>query len=123
MTENWLSSYQFLKDNIVKIIDSLDSNKAYDHDMVSIRMIKLCDESVCYPLEIIYKTCLETGKFPSRWKKANIVLVHKKGDKKTIKNYRPVSLLPICGKIFERIVYNMINFFESVWIQARGLLY
>ena len=44
------------------------------------------------------------------WKKANVVLVHKKGDKQILKKYRPVSLLPICGKIFERLIYN--NFFE-----------
>ena len=41
-----------------------------------------------------------------------IVAVHKKGDKQTIKNYLPVSLLPICGKIFERLLYDtMFDFF------------
>ena len=44
--------------------------------------------------------------------KANIVPIHKKGDKQTVINYRPVSLLPICGKIFEQLLYNeMPNFF------------
>ena len=38
--------------------------------------------------------------------------IHKKGDKQTLTNYRPVSLLPICGKIFERLIYNeMFGFF------------
>ena len=55
---------------------------------------------------------MRTGKFPLEWKKANIVPIHKKGDKQAVKNYRPVSLLPICGKIFERLLYNeMLNFF------------
>ena len=43
-------------------------------------------------------------------KKANAVTVHEKGDKQVPRNYRPVSLLPICGKIFERLMYN--NLFE-----------
>ena len=44
-------------------------------------------------------------------KKANIVPIHKKGDKQTVINYRLVSLLPNCGKIFERLLYNeMLNF-------------
>ena len=44
--------------------------------------------------------------------KANIVPIHKKGDKQTLENYRPVSLLPICGKILERLMFNeMFNFF------------
>ena len=42
----------------------------------------------------------------------NIVPIHKKGDKQTLKNYRPVSLLPICGKILERLLINkMFKFF------------
>ena len=39
---------------------------------------------------------------------ANVVLVHKKSDKQILKNYRPVSLLPICGKVFERLIYNSL---------------
>ena len=35
-------------------------------------------------------------------KKSNIVPFHKKGDEQLIKNYRPVSLLPICGKLMEK---------------------
>ena len=45
-------------------------------------------------------------------KKANVVPIHKKGDKQTIKNYHPVSHLPIRGKTFERLLYyTMFNFF------------
>ena len=39
-------------------------------------------------------------------KKANLVLVYEKGDKQCLKNYHPVSLLPICSKIFESLVFN-----------------
>ena len=56
--------------------------------------------------------CLETGVFPSEWKKGNIVPINKKGDKQWLQNYRPVSLLPICGKILERLIFNeMFEFF------------
>jgi len=40
------------------------------------------------------------------WKLANVTPVFKKGDKQLIKNYRPISLLPVCGKIFEKIIFN-----------------
>ena len=54
---------------------------------------------------------IDSGIYPCEWKKANVP-IHKKGDKQTLKNYRPVSLLPICGKIFERLIYNeMFGFF------------
>ena len=71
-------------------------------------MLKICGVSVCKPLEIAFRTCLNYGKFPEEWKKSNVVPVFKKGDKQCVKNYRSASLLPICSKIFERIIYNNI---------------
>ena len=50
--------------------------------------------------------------FPSEWKKGNIVPCYKKDDKQNLKNYRPFSLLPICGKFFKRLIFNeMFRFF------------
>ena len=46
--------------------------------------------------------------FLSEWKKDNIVPIHKKGNKQTLKNYRSASLLPISGKILERLTFNKI---------------
>ena len=40
------------------------------------------------------------------WKLANVTPIYKKEDKQLIKNYRPISLLPICGKMFEKIIFN-----------------
>ena len=55
-----------------------------------------------------------SGTFPSEWKKANVVPVHKKDDKQSLNNYRPISLLDICGKIFERLTYNkMFEYFNK----------
>ena len=54
------------------------------------------------------KACLNTGKFPSEWKKGNVVPIHKKDGRQNVKNYRPVSLLPICRTIFERLIYNVM---------------
>ena len=73
-------------------------------------MIKICGKSLCKPLEMIFKSCIKKVEYPSEWKKANVVPAHKKGDKQLLKNYRPISLLPIFGKNFERIIYN--NIFE-----------
>ena len=111
-TDSSLSSFHFTKDDILRIINNLDPNEAHGHDEISIRMLKICGDSICRPLSIIFKTCLRTGIFPLEWKKANFVPIHKKGDKQTVINYRPVSLLPISGKIFERLLYNeILNFF------------
>ena len=102
-TDNSLYSVKFSTENILQIINKLDSNKAHDHDEISIRMLKICGSSVCRPLQIIYKSCLDKGKFPQEWKKANVVPVHKKNDKQPVKNFGPISLLPICGKIYKEL--------------------
>ena len=107
-TEQKLSTLEFCTDDIVKIIKSLDPNKAHGHDEISIGMIKLCATSIAKPLSNLFRNCFENQCFPKEWKKADIVPVHKKNDKRLIKNYRPVSLLPVCGKIFEKIIYNSL---------------
>ena len=71
-------------------------------------MLKLCGESICRPLNIIFKTCIRTGKFPLEWKKANVVSIYKNDYKQIIKNYRSVSFLTICGKIFEHLLYDVM---------------
>ena len=60
---------------------------------------------------MIFNEYLKEGKFPSDWKKALVVPVHQKGDKQFVKNYRPISLLPICSEIFERLIYNELYTF------------
>ena len=77
-------------------------------------MIKICSESVTIPLKIIFEESLKKGIFPEIWKKANVVPIHKKEDKTFIKNYCPISLLPIFGKMFEKVIYNsLFNYFLS----------
>ena len=93
---------------IIRIIRSLNINKAHGHDDISIRMLKICDLAIIKPLSIIFRNCINNSTFPDLWKKSNICPIHKKGDKQIINNYRPVSLLPICGKIFERLIFNSL---------------
>ena len=108
LPDNKLSSIQFEDNDIIKIIRSLNFCKAHGHDDISIRMLKLCDVAAVKPLSIIFRNCVNQSTFPDVWKKSNICPIHKKGDKRVINNYRPVSLQPICAKIFERLIFNSL---------------
>ena len=113
-TNTRINSFRVTNKDILSIIKSLDSSKSHGFDNISIKMIKICSESVTIPLKIIFEESLKKGIFPEIWKKANVVPIHKKEDKTLIKNYRPISLLPIFGKIFERVIYNsLFNYFLS----------
>ena len=80
-TDASLAKIVFTTDDIANIIKNLDSNKSHGRDNISIRMLKICGLSICKPLEIIFRTCLNHGKFPEEWKKFTVVLVFKTGDK------------------------------------------
>ena len=97
-------SVRFSTEGILQIIKNLDSNKALwsrcDYNVENITMLKRCGSSAFRPLQIIYKSCLDWIKFPQEQKISNVIPVHEKNDKQLAKNYRSISLLPICGKIF-----------------------
>ena len=77
LTHKSPSSLQFSANDIKSTINKLNSNKAYGHDIISILMIKLCDDSINKPLEIIFKSCLTQGVFPEEWHKPDEVSVYK----------------------------------------------
>ena len=63
----------FNEHDILSIIRSLNSNKAHGWDDIFIRMVKMCDESIAYPLKIIFETALKSGIYPEKLKKDNVV--------------------------------------------------
>lgn len=69
------------------------------------------------PLTLICNKSFEECTFPSKWKSAYVVPIHKNGDKNNIKNYRPISKLNIFGKVLELAVHNiLINSVKSLII-------
>ena len=105
-TEFSINTIKFTENNIVDHIRKLNINKAHGHDGLSSRILKMCDDSIGTPLFIIYKNCISKGYFPKKWKKANVSPIYKKNEKNLVTNFRPISLLPICGKIFEKLIYD-----------------
>ena len=96
---------------ISTIINNLNPNKAHGYDDISVRMLKIVSDEVSIPLKLIFDRCISEGTFPTSWKKANVQPVHKKNSRQDKTNYRPISLLPICSKIFEKILFNSIYTF------------
>ena len=111
LTNNMLNSVFISEEAIVDIINKLNKNKAHGYDGISIPMLKICPLEIARPLCLIFKKCIESGTFPLTWKFANVQPVHKKNSRQDKTNYRPISLLPICSKIFEKIVFDSMYSF------------
>ena len=96
-----ITSFDITNEDISLIIKNLDPAKAHGCDNTSIKMIKTCSESLTVPLKKIFEQSLKEGRFPAIWKTANVVPVHKKEDKNLLRNYCPISILPIFSKILK----------------------
>ena len=66
---------------------------------------------VAKPLTTLINISVERGSFPSKLKHAVIIPIHKDGDKTDPSNYRPISLLSIFNRIFEKIMYDRLKQF------------
>ena len=88
---------------------NINANKAVGPDGIHGTVLKMCAATLAYPLTKIFNLSFNLGQIPSDWKSANIVPVHKKGDKNNIENYRPMSLTSLVMKIMEKIIRNELN--------------
>jgi hypothetical protein len=97
---------------IYDIINKL-SNKSCKHD-IPMKLIKSVNELISPLLHKIFNMCIEKGIYPELLKSARVIPIHKSGDCRLMKNYRPISTLLNINKIFEKLLYQRLNsFLES----------
>ena len=77
-TQSRLSSINFGKEDIIKIIRNLNVRKVHGHENVSVGMLKICDSVLVEPLSLVYKNCINPGAFPDIWKRSHIIPRYKK---------------------------------------------
>ena len=94
---------------VKKVITNLDLSKASGPDCIPVVVRKNCELELSYILAELFNKCLKESCFPNCWKVLLVVLVFKNvGERSTAKNYRPVSLLSMVSKVFEKLVNNRI---------------
>ena len=106
-------------DKVQKLLSSLNVTKSVGSDGISARFLKDATDIIAEPLKHIVNLSLITGQVPSDFKKARVVPLYKKRDCNFEGNYRPVSILPVVSKIFERIVHEQL--YE--YLDSKNLVY
>ena len=90
-------------DQVIKLLDEIDRNKSSS----------IAKEEIAEPVRNCTNSFISTSIFPDELKIADIVPVFKKEDQNDKTNYRPISLLPLISKIFEKFLYQQIEDFSN----------
>ena len=94
---------------VKKVITNLDLSKASGPDCIPVVVLKNCEPELSYILAKLFNKCLKESCFSDCWKVSSVVPVFKNvGERSTAKNYRPVSLLSVVSKVFEKLVNKRI---------------
>ena len=94
---------------VKKIIANFDSSKASGSDSIPVAIPKNCEPELFYILAELFNIYLKEYCFQDCWKVSSAVLVLKNvGERSTTKNYRPVDLLSVVSKVFEKLVNNRL---------------
>ena len=113
--DNSIYMFDTFDEEIRKLIDRLKINKAPGLDGINNYIIKISAIAIIPTLVNLFNSCMSIGFFPDKLKIANIVPLHKGGDRTDASNYRPISLLPLLGKLFEKIIKRRFtNFLTNI---------
>ena len=113
-----ISSFYFLtvdKNTVLKEIKKLNSNKAVQDTDIPVNILKENAEFFGEYIYLQFNEAIESPKFPDLFKFANITPAFKQGSRNQKDNYRPISILPLISKIFEKLICSQIsNHFDNI---------
>ena len=115
--DNKHDKFTFDEITINQVIDELNAipqKKAGGLDNVCTKLLKYGTKAIAPVLCNIFNICLKQGTVPDNLKVARVTPIFKNGDKDDLSNYRPISILPVCSKVLERIVHKQLYNYVSV---------
>ena len=99
---------------IMRLISSLQAGKACGYDHISNKIVKETSNVIVPYLTKLFNSCMNQGVFPNAYKVAQVTPLFKGGDAENLNSYRPISLLPVLGKLLEKIIsVRTIKFLEK----------
>ena len=90
--------------DVLLLLRKINPSKAAGPDGLHGMILKNCAPSLAKPLTILFNISFVSGIIPDDWKLASVVPVHKKDEKGSVENYRPISLTSLVMKVFERCI-------------------
>ena len=108
------SMLSFTEEDFISAIKEIGSNSAPGPDDIPAVLLKNCAAPLSVPLFLIWSSSFSLGQVPECYRTSIVCPIHKKGDKVSPENYRPISLTSHVIKTFERIIRNkMVHYLET----------
>ena len=95
-------------DEIDEIINNFENGKSSD---IPVRVVKASSSVISPVLSKLFNNLMQNGIFPEELKLGNVTPIYKKDYKQLLEIYRPISTLPIFGKLFEKVIYSRLHSF------------
>lgn len=111
ITSSLSFSFSFQEVTINEVRDAINSikkSKTADTYGLTTSLLKSMIDVVTIPLTKVINRCIATSCFPDALKIAAVLPLFKKGDSLNLNNYRPISLLPVISKVFEKVMFRQI---------------
>ena len=107
-TEHCFCFHLVTQSDILQIIKNFKNKSSAGYDNINAIFTKKLQNQLTHPLTKLVNQSLSTGIFPEKLKIAKIIPLYKKSDDDIMNNYRPISLLPVFSKIFEKVVQKQL---------------
>ena len=101
-------------DDIMNILKEIDPKKSNGYDRIPMKVFFDCRFILAEQITMLFNKIIDTKIIPDQWKVSKTIPLHKKGDKKDIENYRPISNICSLAKIFERVILLKISTLEAI---------
>jgi len=106
-----LSDLKISPEEVVKYLKATKTNAAPGEEKIPAVLLKNCANVLSESLSRVFNLSLESGDLPLSWKSALVTPIFKDGEKKDMRNYRPISVTSLVGKVLEKFVRDKINQF------------
>ena len=111
------SIFHFSEISVDQVLTNLKQLEA-SKDKIPAKILKISASIIAPSLTAIFNLSLHTGIFISDWKLARVQPIYKSEDRTKCENYRPISVLPVVSKVFEKEIFRQLH----DYISANSLL-
>ena len=93
---------------VSEILSNINVRKSVGPDRISPKLLKIAAPVIAGPMTKLFNYCIDVGEWPCQWKLSNVTPVHKKDDETSKKYYRPISVLSVMLKVFEKLKFDQL---------------